>query len=52
MDSDNYKNINNPKAHQVVLNTINDYNLIDAFRTFHPKVKQYIFGEKKSNQTS
>ena len=52
MDSENYKNINNPKARQVVLNIINDYNLIDAFRTFHPDVKRYSWREKKSNQTS
>ena len=46
MDSDNYKNINNPKARQVVLNIINDYTLIDAFRTFHPEVKRYSWREK------
>ena len=40
------KNINNPKARQVVLNIINDYNLIDAFRTFHPDVKRYSWRKK------
>ena len=38
MDSYNHKNINNPKVRQVILNIINDYNLIDAFKTFHAKV--------------
>ena len=46
MDSYNYKNINNPKARQVILNIINDYNLIDAFRTFHPKDKRYSWRKK------
>ena len=46
MDSDHYKNLNNPKAGQVVLNIINDYNLIDAFRTFHPDVKRYSWRKK------
>ena len=49
LDSENYKNINNPKARQVVLNIINDYNLVDAFRTFHPEVKRYSW-RKKSKQ--
>ena len=46
LDSFNYVNINNPKSRLHILETMQTYNLKDAFRTLHPTVKRYTWGRK------
>ena len=41
LDSMNYKNINHPRSRQILLHTMDELNLIDTFRYFHPHVKRY-----------
>ena len=41
LDSMNYKNINHPRSRQIVFETMDELNLIDTFRHFHPNVKRY-----------
>ena len=41
MDCYNYKNINNPKARDKVLEYIDTYNMIDPFHENCPYLKQY-----------
>ena len=41
MDACNYKHLNNPQSRPVLINTMNNSDLIDFFRTIHPKTKRY-----------
>ena len=41
IDSYNYRNINNPKARKEVLNMIQELNLCDTYRIFHPNTCRY-----------
>ena len=41
IDCQNYAHINNPKARSVLLDTMNQMKLIDAFRTVHPTLRRY-----------
>ena len=41
MDCKNYININNPQSRQILLETLNVYDLVDSFRYFHPKLRRY-----------
>ena len=47
LDSFNYININNPKSRLHLLETMQLYNLKDAFRTLHPTVRRYTWRRKK-----
>ena len=40
-DTHNYRNINNPKAKDKVLDLIEFHNLIDPFRELYPNLKRY-----------
>ena len=46
MDTFNYKHINNPNARQKVLNMIDDLNLSDIYRQFHPTTRRYTWRRK------
>ena len=41
LDCNNYRNINNPKNRNIVINLIQEQNLIDAFRYFYPESRRY-----------
>ena len=41
MDSKNYVNINNPRARNTLIEMMETYELIDAFRHFHPDTRRY-----------
>ena len=45
-DCKNYVNLNNPKARSIVLDTINDLDLIDIYRTLNPNTKRYTWRKK------
>ena len=46
MDSQNYININNPKARNVLIDTIEICDLIDTFRYKHPDTRRYTWRRK------
>ena len=41
LDSYNYSNLNNPKARMTTIKLIEEHNLIDIYRYFHPNIKRY-----------
>ena len=41
LDSDKYKNINNPQSRKLLLNSINGNNWKDIFRQLHPNAKRF-----------
>ena len=43
MDCSNYVSINNPNAHHTLIETLNTYNLKDAFRYFNPDTSRFIW---------
>ena len=45
-DSHNYVKLNNPKARSIVLDTVNDLDLIDIYRTLNPQTKRYTWRRK------
>ena len=47
LDSNNYLNINNPKNRNIVINTIQEQNLTDLFRYYHPDKKRYTWHKNK-----
>lgn len=46
MDSSNYKNINNPKARDTLLEYMEINNVIDPFRELHPQLKRYTWRKR------
>ena len=52
IDTENYKQINNPRARNALLETINENDLCDPWRIHHPKTKGFTWRKKKSSQTS
>ena len=46
LDCKNYVNINNPRARNILLETMKIYNLVDTFRYFHPDVHRYTWRRK------
>lgn len=46
MDSSNYKNINNPKARDTLLEYMEINNVIDPFREIHPQLKHYTWRKR------
>ena len=46
MDCSNYVSINNPKARRVLLESLNTYNLIDAYRHMHPDIHRFTWRRK------
>ena len=47
LDYDNYKNINNKKARQKLLDIIEEKHLLDPFRELHPDCRRYTW--RKNN---
>ena len=45
-DCQNYLHLNNPKARSVVVNTVNDLDLIDIYRSLNPNTKRYTWKRK------
>ena len=45
-DTENYKNINNPKAHTAVLNMMEHLDLMDVYRHINPNEKRYTWRKK------
>ena len=50
IDSYNYKHINNPLSHNVLLDTMSILNLRDVFRTMHPTSKCYTWFKTQLNR--
>ena len=46
LDSDNYMHINNPRARNKFLETIDTYNLVDVYRHLHTDSKHYTWRRK------
>ena len=46
LDCYNYLHTNNPKSRHAILNLMNDLNLYDAWRVFHPLKKGYTWRQK------
>jgi exonuclease III len=46
LDTQNYVAVNNPRARNTVLQTINDYNLCDPWRIHNPTVRQFTWRKK------
>ena len=46
LDSYNYKHINNPKAREIILKMMNDYELCDVYRNLHQDTKRYTWRRK------
>ena len=46
LDLHNYKNINNPRARQFILNMISEQELCDIYRQFFPEKKRYTWRRK------
>ena len=46
LDSMNYKNINNPKAREELLNLMDGLNLVDVFRINNPELKRFTWRRK------
>ena len=46
LDSNNYKNINNPKARQKILDIISEHDLVDLYRHNNPTTKRYTWRRK------
>ena len=46
LDSYNYKHINNPRARQMVLNMMSEFDLCDVFRQFNPDRRRYTWRRK------
>ena len=46
MDSLNYINVNNPRARDVLLQTMDKYSLVDSFRHFNKNTKRYTWRRK------
>ena len=51
IDCTNYKNVNNPRSREKVLEFIESNNLTDPFRENHPELKRYSWREKKPSKT-
>ena len=49
-DCYNYSTINNPKSRKVVLNSMENFNLIDIFREMHPDTLRYTWRRKNPLQ--
>ena len=45
-DSKNYKNINNPKSRQRVIEIMENLELVDAYRSIHPDIQRYTWRRK------
>ena len=45
-DSKNYKNINNPKSRQHVMELMDNFELLDAYRSIHPDIQRYTWRRK------
>ena len=41
LDLDNYRNVNNPKAQETVLEVMDEFNLADIWREINPELLQY-----------
>ena len=50
MDLTNYKNINNPRCREKVLNLMVDFNLVDVWREMHPELKSYTWRRRNPFQ--
>ena len=50
LDTNNYININNPKAREKVLDICEEYNLIDVWRESHPEEKKYTWRTSNGNK--
>ncbi|ESO98102.1 hypothetical protein LOTGIDRAFT_143124 [Lottia gigantea] len=46
IDTENYRNINNPKARQFLIQQISSNHLHDIFRTCHPNLRKYTWKRK------
>lgn len=46
LDTYNYTNLNHPKSRTRLLKTMSDYNLVDAYRLFYPKMKKFTWFRK------
>ena len=46
LDSHNYANVNNPRARTELLTLLNELDMTDAFRTFHPDRKRFTWHRK------
>ena len=47
LDSSNYVSINNPRAHQTLIESLKVHNLKDVFRYFHPDVRRFTWRRRK-----
>ena len=45
-DTCNYKQVNNPKARQAVMNMCNELELLDIYRHFHPEERRYTWRKR------
>ena len=50
LDYDNYKNINNKKARQKLLDIIEEKHLLDPFRELHPDCRRYTWRKRTPRQ--
>ena len=46
LDTYNYRNVNNPKAKEKVIEILEIYNLIDPFRELYPDYKRFTWRKK------
>ena len=51
LDLDNYRNVNNPKSREKLIEIMDDLNIIDYYRTLHSNERRYTWRRTHPKKT-